>query len=133
MTKDLSKFSESWLKKFKRSYIQMLIIFYLSVNRDATGYVITETLKTRLDSLFTISAGSVYPQLNKLEEDGLVKSEIKFLDIASVRPNEPRKVYNLTNYGLSILTEIKQLWNELFAITHMFLEEFNLIKDENDL
>ena len=111
----------------------MLIIFYLSVNRDATGYVITETLKTRLDSLFTISAGSVYPQLNKLEEDGLVKSEIKFLEIASVRPNEPRKVYNLTNYGLSILTEIKQLWNELFAITHMFLEEFNLIKDENDL
>lgn len=108
----------------------MLIVFILFVEKDATGYVITEILKTRVGILFTISAGSVYPQLNKLEEDGLVYSEVKNLDMAFVRPNEPRKVYNLTNYGISIIDEIENLWNELIAISYLFLDEIKLEKRE---
>ena len=108
----------------------MLIIFILFAEQDATGYVITETLRSRIGLLFTISAGSVYPQLNKLEEDGLIYSEVKSLDSAFVRPDEPRKVYNLTNYGREIIDEIEQLWNELSSLTYIFVEDMKLVKRE---
>ena len=130
MTKNLTNFSQAWLKNIKRSYIQMLIIFILFAEQDATGYVITETLRSRIGLLFTISAGSVYPQLNKLEEDGLIYSEVKSLDSAFVRPDEPRKVYNLTNYGREIIDEIEQLWNELSSLTYIFVEDMKLVKRE---
>lgn len=131
MSKNLSLFSQMWLKNVKRSYIQMLIIFILYSEHDATGYTITENLKTKLSFLFTISAGSVYPQLNKLEEDGLVQSEIKYLTNADIRPKEPRKVYNLTDYGKSILSELETLWNELNALTYTYLDELRITREEN--
>ena len=130
MTDDLSNFSSNWLKHIKKSYIQMGIIFLLYVEKDCTGYTITESLRTRIGSLFTISAGSVYPQLNKLEEDDIVYSEIRSIDSAFVRPNEPRKVYSLTTYGLSIINEVQSLWFELIALTNTFLDEIRIIKEE---
>jgi DNA-binding PadR family transcriptional regulator len=132
MSKELSNFGLNWLKNLKRSYIQMLIIFILFVESDITGYVITENLKSRIGLLFTISAGSVYPQLNKLEEDGIIYSETKNIDMAYIRPNEPRKVYNLTKYGLSIIKEIESLWYELIALTNTYLDEIRIIKKEGN-
>ena len=108
----------------------MLIIFILFVEKDATGYVITERLKSRIGLLFPVSAGAVYPQLNKLEEDGLIHSEMKNLDNAFVRPNEPRKVYNLTNYGITIMSEVEKLWDELTEFMHMFLDDIKVVKEE---
>ncbi len=130
MAKDLSHFSTNWLKYIKKSYIQMTIIFILFTEKDCTGYTITESLRTRIGSLFTISAGSVYPQLNKLEEDGIVRSEIKNVGSASVRPDEPRKVYELTQYGISVIDEVKELWLELIALSNTFLDEIKIIKKE---
>lgn len=111
----------------------MLIILYLFTEQDATGYVITEKLKERIGSLFTISAGAVYPQLNKLEEDGLVDSKIKYLKEASIRPNEPRKVYNLTIYGKTLIDEIISLWDEIRANAMPFLDEIKLVKEEDKI
>lgn len=108
----------------------MIIVFILYVEKDCTGYTITESLRTRVGSLFTISAGSVYPQLNKLEEDGIVYSEIKSVDSSFVRPNEPRKFYYLTKYGLSIIDEVQALWFELITSTNTFLDEIKIIKEE---
>ena len=131
MSKNLSNFSQSWLKNIKRSYIQMLIIFILFTEKDATGYAITENLKSRLGIIFAISAGSIYPQLNKLEEDGLIKSEVKYLSFTDIRPNEPRKVYNITNYGRSIVVELENLWNELNVFTFTYLDELRTFRDDN--
>lgn len=130
MADNLSHFSTNWLKHIKKSYIQMIIVFILYVEKDCTGYTITESLRTRIGSLFTISAGSVYPQLNKLEEDGIVYSEIKIGDSTIVRPNEPRKYYALTDYGISIIDEVQALWFELIALTNTFLDEIKVIKKE---
>lgn len=108
----------------------MTIIFILYINKDCTGYTITENLRTKLGSLFTISAGSVYPQLNKLEEDGIIYSRIKIIDSAQVRPDDPRKVYQLTKFGLSIIDEVQDLWSELITLSNSYIEEINIIKEE---
>ena len=130
MKYNLSHFSNTWLKNIKKSYIQMIIVFILYIEKDCTGYTITDSLRTKLGSLFTISAGSVYPQLNKLEEDGIVYSEIKNSDSAVIRPNETRKIFKLTKFGLSIINEVQDLWFELTELTDSFIEEIKIIKEE---
>ena len=127
---NLYHFGVNWLKYIKKSYNQMTIVFILYTTKDCTGYTITENLRTKLGSLFTISAGTVYPQLNKLEEDGIVYSEKKSTESAVVRPDDPRKVYQLTKFGLSIIDEVQDLWTELIRLSDSYIDEINIIKEE---
>lgn len=131
MIKNKSNFGLNWLKHIKKSYIQMIIVYILFTEKNCTGYIITESLRSRLGSLFTISAGTVYPQLNKLVEDGILHSETKIVNSAFVRPNEPRKVYQLTKYGLSIVNELQDYWFELIALTNTFLEDVKTTSEES--
>lgn len=53
------------------------------------GYEVIQDLETRFNGLYTPSAGTVYPRLGKLEEEGLVE-----------RTDEGRKaVYRITDAG----------------------------------
>lgn len=53
------------------------------------GYELIRLLEDRFMGLYTPSAGTIYPRLNALEEDGLVEHEVV----------EGRKIYRLTRAG----------------------------------
>lgn len=64
-------------------------ILALLVERPMHGYEMIQELEARSDGIWRPSAGSIYPTLQLLEDEGLVKSE----------EVEDRRRYSLTNAG----------------------------------
>ena len=84
-------------EKLRRVYVPMTetgfyILFCLQKERH--GYSITQKVKELTEGKLSISAGTMYGNLAKLEKDGL---------IAFVREEEKRKLYSITELGKQIL------------------------------
>lgn len=68
------------------------------------GYELMKQLEARSGGLYRASAGSVYPTLQQLEDEGLARSE----------PRDGKRVYVLTSEGERLVTEegpaIRRIW-----------------------
>ena len=91
-------------EKLRRVYVPMTetgfyILFCLQKERH--GYSITQKVKELTDGRLSISPGTMYGTLSKMEKDGL---------IAFVREEEKRKLYQITDLGQKILNlEIQRI------------------------
>ncbi|EGC24325.1 PadR family transcriptional regulator [Streptococcus sanguinis] len=84
-------------EKLRRVYVPMTetgfyILFCLQKERH--GYSITQKVKELTEGKLSISPGTMYGTLAKMEKDGL---------IAFVREEEKRKLYSITELGKQIL------------------------------
>ena len=84
-------------EKLRRVYVPMTetgfyILFCLQKERH--GYSIAQKVKELTDGQLSISPGTMYGTLSKMEKDGL---------IAFVREEEKRKLYQITDLGQKIL------------------------------
>lgn len=84
-------------EKLRRVYVPMTetgfyILFCLQKERH--GYSITQKVKELTEGQLSISPGTMYGTLAKMEKDGL---------IAFVREEEKRKLYSITELGRQIL------------------------------
>ena len=84
-------------EKLRRVYVPMTetgfyILFCLQKERH--GYSITQKVKQLTEGQVSISPGTMYGTLAKMEKDGL---------IAFVREEEKRKLYSITELGKQIL------------------------------
>lgn len=84
-------------EKLRRVYVPMTetgfyILFCLQQERH--GYSITQKVKELTEGQLSISPGTMYGTLAKMEKDGL---------IAFVREEEKRKLYSITDLGRQIL------------------------------
>ena len=83
--------------RIKRIYVPMTesgfyILFCLQQSQH--GYGISQQVRQMTGGALTISAGTMYGTLSKMEKDGL---------IAFVRDEEKRKLYRITPLGQEIL------------------------------
>ena len=84
-------------EKLRRVYVPMTetgfyILFCLQKERH--GYSITQKVKELTEGQLSISPGTMYGTLAKMEKDGL---------IVFVREEEKRKLYSITELGSQIL------------------------------
>ena len=84
-------------EKLRRVYVPMTetgfyILFCLQKERH--GYSITQKVKELTEGQLSISPGTMYGTLAKMEKDGL---------IAFIREEEKRKLYSITELGRQIL------------------------------
>ena len=84
-------------EKLRRVYVPMTetgfyILFCLQQERH--GYSITQKVKQLTEGQLSISPGTMYGTLAKMEKDGL---------IVFVREEEKRKLYSITELGRQIL------------------------------
>ena len=90
--------------RIKRIYVPMTesgfyILFCLQEPQH--GYGISQQVKKMTGGTVTISAGTMYGTLSKMEADGLIRF---------CREEEKRKLYQVTELGREILeTEIKRI------------------------
>lgn len=83
----------------------MLILKLLS-EKDMYGYEMIDTLRQKSQNVFELKAGTLYPLLHSLEENGLLRVyEQEF-------SGKVRKYYSLTKQGEQLLEKKKQEWNE---------------------
>ena len=84
-------------EKLRRVYVPMTETgFYIlfCLQKESHGYSITQKVKELTDGQLSISPGTMYGTLSKMEKDGL---------IVFVREEEKRKLYQITDLGQKIL------------------------------
>lgn len=94
-----------------------MLILRLLEEKDMYGYLMIEELEKKSDNTFSLKAGTLYPLLHGLEEDGMVTSYDESVDSARVR-----KYYSITKRGRNLLKEKKEEWNVYVSTINQVLE-----------
>ncbi len=95
-------FLENWATQLRKGVLELCILNSIKGNR-LYGYDIVRRLR-EIEGL-VISEGTIYPILSRLKREGLVKSSIE-----ESGEGPPRKYYQLTTKGKSILSEMNSYW-----------------------
>ena len=99
--------------QFKKGVLELLVLAMLKKS-DQYGYDISDAISQKV----LISAGTVYPILRKMKDDGLVTT---YLSEESSGP--ARKYYKLTSKGLEKYQSMSDGWLAFISITKQFLED----------
>lgn len=83
----------------------MLILKLLS-KEDMYGYQMIEQLELRSENVFTLKAGTLYPLLHKLEQQGILISHEK-----KAENQKLRKYYSITDDGRKLLDKKQHEWS----------------------
>ncbi|MBQ9907498.1 MAG: PadR family transcriptional regulator [Oscillospiraceae bacterium] len=101
-------------EKLRRVYVPMTETgFYIlfCLREEMHGYSIGQRVKEMTDGAVTISAGTMYGTLSKMEKDGLIQFS---------REEEKRKLYQITALGEEILSleiaRIKRLYRNIGGV-----------------
>lgn len=97
----------------------MLILKLLDTD-EMYGYQMIEELERRSENVFTLKAGTLYPILHILEEQGMVESYDKLSD-----NSRPRKYYRITKRGKELFKEKKAEWENYTSIVNQVLGGYN--------
>ena len=90
------------------------VILKLLKEKPSHGYEIIKALEERLAGCYTPSAGTVYPTLQLLEDQGYVR----------VVEEEGKKVYHITPEGEAFLEEHKDAIEDIFARVRDTVKDF---------
>lgn len=99
---------------FDRGDLKYMILELLR-ERPMHGYEVMRALEETAHGAYTASPGSVYPALQSLEDEGLVRSEEK----------DGRKVYTITEDGLEFLASNRDRVEEILHRIAEFARHFS--------
>ena len=94
-----------------------MLLVRLLEERDRYGYQMIEELENRSDHTFSLKAGTLYPLLHQMEEQGLLTSYEGAAEGARVR-----KYYRITPKGKGRLQEKKQEWERYTAAVNRVMK-----------
>ena len=95
-----------------------LLILSLLSRKSMYGYEIAATVHRETDGAFTWREGSLYPNLHKMEADGLISGAWE-----EKETGRRRRYYHLTKKGRAALKEKVESWNELARAVGRILEK----------
>ncbi len=94
-----------------------MLILKLLEDKDMYGYQMIEELLKKSDDTFTLKAGTLYPLLHSLEQQGMVNSYDDNADCARVR-----KYYAITKKGKGLLADKKAEWQTYTSAVNQVLK-----------
>lgn len=105
-----------WPSDWVRAVLPSCILQAVAGSHEAYGYQIIQVL--RVSGFDGLSGGTVYPALNRLETDGLVRSEWREGDAGP-----GKKFYSLTPDGKQRLQETERDWTRFVELIKNLLQE----------
>lgn len=81
-----------------------MLILKLLEEQDMYGYQMIEELERRSQNVFKLKAGTLYPLLHTLEQQGMLESYDQEAE------GRPRKYYRITRQGRTLFQEKKTEW-----------------------
>lgn len=89
-----------------------MLILKLIEERDMYGYEMIDELSKRSDKTFELKAGTLYPLLHLLAEQGVIKTYD-----AAAESGRIRKYYGITDEGRKLLSKKQEEWETFtFAV-----------------
>lgn len=104
------------LGSMKIGTVQLWLLLLLS-DKPMYGYEIIRELERRFSGYWSPKTGTIYPALEKLEENGLVTGQIEFRD-----HGPDRKHYAITNKGKEELKSIMARWAKMTEMIETYRE-----------
>ena len=103
-------------KELIRGNTPSLLLYLIAKSGRIHGYRLIKEIRSESQGYFQFRAGTVYPVLHKLEQDGLVKGE---WDAQAGR--QPRRHYTITGKGKRALSQRLNTWVEFAAAMNLIL------------
>lgn len=97
-----------------RGSLESIIIKLINEEGEMYGYEITKKVKELSEEKILLTEGALYPALHKMEANGILETEMRFVD------NRYRKYYKLTKKG-------KVSFDEYMEDMKNFLSTMNLV------
>ncbi len=94
-------------KEMMKGSIDILLLSVLA-KHDSYGYEIVQSLKESSDEMYSMSEGTMYPALKRLETQGYISSYWM-----EQENNRPRKYYHLTDEGEKALKNKLKDWQQI--------------------
>ncbi|HEY4390933.1 MAG TPA: helix-turn-helix transcriptional regulator [Paenibacillus sp.] len=101
----------------------MLILKLLDI-KDMYGYQMIQELELRSENVFSLKAGTLYPILHNLEQQGMIESYEQTSD-----QQRPRKYYRITKKGKEAFQEQQAQWMEYTTVVNRVLGGANYALD----
>jgi len=95
----------NWKTQLRKGFLELFILNHLR-SGEYYGYDLVQAMK-RIDGL-AMREGTIYPILARLQDDGLVRSEIRSSD-----SGPPRKYFQITETGREALRDMNRHWQSL--------------------
>ena len=99
-----------WRRRFFESGEVRLALLSLLKERPMHGYELMKEMEARSGGMYRASAGTVYPNLQQLEDEGLVRMETS---------KDGKRVYSITDEGRKALKEgapgVERIWSRASA------------------
>ncbi len=114
--------SERWEVQMRKGCLEMAVLASLWYGR-LYGLEILRVLER--DSQLVLAEGTIYPLLNRLRLEGLVRSEW-----VEAEAGHPRKYYELTPAGRERATQMAETWSEFSAALGSLIEPVLKSTDE---
>lgn len=99
-----------WRRRFFEAGEVRLAILSLLAERPMHGYELMKEMEARSGGMYRASAGTVYPNLQQLEDEGLVRTETR---------DESKRIYTITEDGKKELEReapaVGRIWNRASA------------------
>lgn len=109
---------EKFERQMKKGVLDMLVLKLLQ-SEPKYGYQIIQEMREKSNAVFSLKDGTLYPILYRLEDEHFVKSRWQDGEGKQV----PRKYYEITDKGLSALSEITEVWDNISAGILKIMEE----------
>ena len=94
-----------------------MLLLKLLEDGDLYGYQMIERLEERSNNVFALKAGTLYPLLHNMEEQGLVVSYEQ-----TAETGRKRKYYSLTQKGRELLVSKEQEWRVFSGAVNKVLQ-----------
>lgn len=82
-----------------------MLVLKLLENQDMYGYQMIEDLEQKSNNVFTLKAGTLYPILHSLEQQGMITAYEGLSE-----EGRTRKYYKITEKGKKLFQEKKEEW-----------------------
>lgn len=98
-----------------RSLSLLIVLSVIDRDKEHSGYSLIKRVNQLTRKQISLRAGTIYPQLEKLVEQGLIT--YRFEDMNPEKSITRQKaIYSLTNEGRRILSQMWKEWGELESI-----------------
>jgi PadR family transcriptional regulator PadR len=96
---------QNWKTQIRKGLLDLCVLNFLAA-REYYGYDLVQDLKS-IDGL-QMREGNVYPILGRLEEEGLVTSEVRPSD-----SGPPRRYFRVTSAGRKAVEAMNEHWDQM--------------------
>lgn len=99
-----------WKTQIRKGYLDLCILSIIAAQSRVYGFDLIERLKALG---LEIKEGTLYPLLNRLNLEGLLKSEWELKD---TNRGHPRKFYSLTPLGTNLYRGMREEFENMYVL-----------------